>query len=257
MTAPRRRRPPGGPRGCCAGTRPRGGPGTATSSPSCCIAEFAEQPRSWRRAADIARGGLLARLTRAGLTGHQPPSAGAGPGRPGHGRAARWPRSSPSGSRCWPSWPPAGPGRRPPPRHDDRAWPRCPRPSCCWPCSGCWPPSRWPGARRAACARRRARQALRGPVAAGRGGGGSAGRRAVTTSRAPGRARALIPGPARAWCPRAWPRSAGPATLSVSAYWAHPAALAAFPGAEIAWMAASPARAGRRGDRGGGPGPQA
>src|ERR1039457_1290010 len=32
------------------------------------IAEFAEQPRSWRRAADVARGGLFARLTSAGLT---------------------------------------------------------------------------------------------------------------------------------------------------------------------------------------------
>jgi hypothetical protein len=31
------------------------------------------------------------------------------------------------------------------------------------------------------------------------------------------------------------------ATLSVSAYWAHPAALAAFPAAEIAWMTVSPA----------------
>jgi hypothetical protein len=29
-------------------------------------------------------------------------------------------------------------------------------------------------------------------------------------------------------------------TLSVSSYWAHPAALAAFPTTEIAWMAASP-----------------
>jgi len=34
------------------------------------IAEFAERPRSWRRAGDVARGGLLARLTGAGLTGH-------------------------------------------------------------------------------------------------------------------------------------------------------------------------------------------
>ena len=32
------------------------------------LAEFAERPRSWRRAADVARGGLLARLTGAGLT---------------------------------------------------------------------------------------------------------------------------------------------------------------------------------------------
>lgn len=34
-------------------------------------AEFADRPRSWRRAADVARGGLLARLTYAGLTSHQ------------------------------------------------------------------------------------------------------------------------------------------------------------------------------------------
>ena len=34
------------------------------------LAEFAEQPRSWRRAADVARSGLLARLTGAGLTSH-------------------------------------------------------------------------------------------------------------------------------------------------------------------------------------------
>ena len=42
----------------------------------------------------------------------------------------------------------------------------------------------------------------------------------------------LVPGGAAAFC---WA-----ATLSVSAYWAHPAALAAFPAAELAWMAASP-----------------
>ena len=35
------------------------------------LAEFAERPRSWRRAGDVARGGLLARLTGAGLTGHE------------------------------------------------------------------------------------------------------------------------------------------------------------------------------------------
>jgi hypothetical protein len=39
------------------------------------IAEFAERPRSWRRAADVARGGALARLTRAGLCGSPPESA--------------------------------------------------------------------------------------------------------------------------------------------------------------------------------------
>ncbi len=36
------------------------------------------------------------------------------------------------------------------------------------------------------------------------------------------------------------PRSAWALTLSVSSFWAHPAALAAFPAAELAWMAASP-----------------
>jgi hypothetical protein len=35
------------------------------------IAEFAERPRSWWRAMDVARGGLLARLTGAGLTRHE------------------------------------------------------------------------------------------------------------------------------------------------------------------------------------------
>jgi hypothetical protein len=35
------------------------------------IAEFAERPRSWRLAGDVARGGLLARLTGAGLTSHE------------------------------------------------------------------------------------------------------------------------------------------------------------------------------------------
>jgi hypothetical protein len=42
----------------------------------------------------------------------------------------------------------------------------------------------------------------------------------------------LVPGGVAAFC---WA-----ATLSVSAYWAHPAALAAFPAAELAWMAISP-----------------
>ena len=35
------------------------------------LADFADQPRSWRRTADVARSGLLARLTGAGLTSHR------------------------------------------------------------------------------------------------------------------------------------------------------------------------------------------
>ena len=42
----------------------------------------------------------------------------------------------------------------------------------------------------------------------------------------------LVPGGVAAFC---WA-----ATLSVSSYWAHPAALGAFPAAEVAWMVASP-----------------
>jgi len=44
--------------------------------------------------------------------------------------------------------------------------------------------------------------------------------------------RALVPGGLAAF---SWA-----STMSVSAYWAHPSALAAFPAAEIAWMAVSP-----------------
>jgi hypothetical protein len=39
------------------------------------LAEFAEQPDSWRRTADIIGSGLLARCSRAGLTGHGLPPA--------------------------------------------------------------------------------------------------------------------------------------------------------------------------------------
>jgi hypothetical protein len=42
------------------------------------IAELAERPRSWWRTADVARGGLFARLTSAGLTSAGPTWAGAG-----------------------------------------------------------------------------------------------------------------------------------------------------------------------------------
>jgi len=42
----------------------------------------------------------------------------------------------------------------------------------------------------------------------------------------------LVPGGVAAFC---WA-----STLSVSSFWAHPAALAAFPAAEVAWMAVSP-----------------
>ena len=48
----------------------------------------------------------------------------------------------------------------------------------------------------------------------------------------PGARQVLVPGGVAAF---SWA-----STLSVSSFWAHPAALAAFPAAELAWMAVSP-----------------
>jgi hypothetical protein len=53
------------------------------------IAELAEQPRSWRRTADVARGGLFARLTSAGLTSASPAGAGGAGGRPDRAAGSR------------------------------------------------------------------------------------------------------------------------------------------------------------------------
>ena len=87
------------------------------------VADLAERPRCWRRTADVAVSGTLARLSQAGLGGQRL----ARPTRPGPAWprwAARWPCSSPSAPRCGPSCSSAGSGRtpstRPPPR-----WPPC------------------------------------------------------------------------------------------------------------------------------------
>ena len=58
-------------RGWFAGIRLAGGRGTGRSSPNCCVADLAERPRCWRRTADVAVSGTLARLSQAGLGGQR------------------------------------------------------------------------------------------------------------------------------------------------------------------------------------------
>ncbi|HTS99949.1 MAG TPA: hypothetical protein VMI33_25375 [Streptosporangiaceae bacterium] len=200
------------------------------------LAEFAEQPRSWRRAADVARGGLLARLTGAGLTSHLlEPSEQA---RAGLATAAC--SLAAFGALGIAMWAQLAIG---------------------------W---EWAPGSAAATAALVAMSAAAACLAA------AAAAAAVPLIWAA--VRALRNQPSRpvalsAWLAltgtsalafgshhfeNAWPGTgahplvphgflpAGAAafgwagTLSVSSYWAHPAALAAFPAAEIAWMAVSP-----------------
>jgi hypothetical protein len=203
------------------------------------IAEFAEQPRSWRRAADVARGGLLARLTRAGLTGHRPESAEqvraglataacalaafAAPG------IAMWAQLTIG----WEWAPPAAVGAT--------------IAMTAMTAAGLLlavlaPLAAVPLTWSAVCGLRRrpVRRALRGPALLAVVGAGvlAAGSHHFQngwpgTGAHPWAEHGLVPAGVAAF---SWA-----ATLWISAYWAHPAALAAFPAAEIAWMAISPA----------------
>jgi len=203
------------------------------------IAEFAEQPTSWRRAADVARGGLLARLARAGLAGYQPES----PEQVRAGLATAACAMAASGALGVAMWAQLATG-----------WAWAP-PAAAGPTIAMAAMSAavlllaalgllaavslaWSAAR--ALARRPARRALGGPLllaVAGAGAlavGGHHFASAWPGSGAhPWAPHELLPAGVAAF---GWA-----ATLSVSAYWAHPAALAAFPGPEIAWMAVSPA----------------
>jgi hypothetical protein len=203
------------------------------------IAEFAEQPRSWRRAADIARSGLLARLSRAGLAGHPPPS-------PERVRAAlataacALAASGVLGIAMWAqlatgwAWtPPAAAGTTIAMVAMSAAVLLLAALALL-----AVVPLAWSAAR--GLSRRPARRALRGPallVVTGAGvlavGGHHFASAWPGAGAHPWAQHGLVPAGVAAF---SWA-----ATLSVSAYWAHPAALAAFPGAEIAWMAASPA----------------
>jgi hypothetical protein len=201
------------------------------------IAEFAERPRSWRRAVDIARGGLLARLTGAGLTGHElepPEQLRAGLATAACSLAvflafgvAMWAQLTVG----WEWAPPSVTATR----------------------VGmvamsaaalvlavlavlAVPPLLVAAARGLVSGRARS---LRGPLLLAAAGAVvlAAGSHHFQNAW-PGTGghswaqQGLVPGGVAAF---SWA-----ATLSVSSYWAHPSALATFPAAEIAWMAVSP-----------------
>jgi len=202
------------------------------------IAEFAERPRSWRRAADVARGGLVARLTRAGLCGSSPESAE-------QVRADLATAACSAGAflavgiAMWAQltigW------EWEPPRNAATMIGMTSMTAAVLLLAVlavlAAVPLGWSAAR--AVRDRRARHLLAPALLAVAGaavlavgsrhfGNGWPGTGAHAWAQ-----QGLVPGGVAAF---SWA-----ATLSISSYWAHPAALAAFPAAEIAWMAVSPA----------------
>jgi hypothetical protein len=202
------------------------------------IAELAERPRNWPRTVDVARTGLLARLGAAGLTAHppDPPTAA----RAGLATlacacavfltfaAAMWAQLTIG----WQWAPPATPATR----------------TAMIVMSGAMLllavlaalaaiPAGWAALRASRNGRGRA---LRGPAlltAAGTAvlaaGGRHFGNGWPGTGGHWWPHQGLVPGGVAAF---GWA-----STLSVTSYWAHPAALATFPPAEVAWMVVSPA----------------
>jgi hypothetical protein len=203
------------------------------------IAEFAEQPRSWRRTADVVRGGLLARLTGTGLTSHQlEPSqqARAGLATTACALAAFLAFGTAMWAQLTIGWEWAPP---------DAALTRFAMVamSAAVLLLGLLAllavlPVTWCAARRALGSPGRR---LRGPVLLAFLG-------AVVLAAGSHHFQNAWPGTgAHYWAQRGLVPVPGgvaafswAATLSVSSYWAHPAALAAFPAAEVAWMAVSP-----------------
>jgi hypothetical protein len=224
------------------------------------IAELAEQPRSWRRTADVARGGLFARLTDAGLTSASPTSASRAGGGPGGAGIT---------------------GGRPDPAAGSRAslatlacsvavfltlgaamWAQL---AVGWQ----WAPPAAPAATVAMVVMSGAMLLFAvlallaaAPVAAAMVmatvRGTAAGLRRPVLLIAGGAAVLVVggrhfgnawPGTGGHWWPHQGLVPGGVAafdwacTLSVTSYWAHPAALASFPAAELAWMAVSPVAA--------------
>jgi hypothetical protein len=203
------------------------------------IAEFAERPRSWRRTADVVRGGVLARLTGAGLTSHQlEPSqqVRAGLATTACSLAAFLAFGIAMWAQLTIGWEWAPP---------DASLTRFAMVamSAAVLLLGVLAllavlPVIWFAARRVLGPPGRC---LRGPVLLALLGAGVLAVGSHHFQNAwPGTGahswaqRGLVPVPggvaAFSWA----------ATLSVSSYWAHPAALAAFPGTEVAWMAVSP-----------------
>ena len=211
------------------------------------IAEFAERPRSWRRAADVARGGLFARLTSAGLTSGGLPSAGL-PGDlhdPAAGQRASLATLACSvavfltaGATMWAqlavSWewaPPAAPGA---------AIAMAVMSAAMLLFAVLAVLAAAPAVTAAALASVRGQASmLRRPILLMAGGALVL----ILGGRHFGNA---WPGTGARWWPHQGLVPGGVAafswacTLSVTSYWAHPAALASFPAAELAWMAVSP-----------------
>lgn len=202
------------------------------------IAEFAERPRSWRRAADVARGGLLARLTRAGLCGSPPESAEQV--RAGLATAACSAGAFLAiGIAMWAQltigW------EWEPPRNAATMIGMTSMTAAVLLLAVLALLAVGPLGWSAACAvrDRRARHLLAPALLAVAGAAVLAAGSHHFENGWPGTGahawaqQGLVPGGVAAF---SWA-----ATLSISSYWAHPAALAAFPAAEIAWMAVSPA----------------
>lgn len=205
------------------------------------IADLAERPRSWRRSADVARSGLLSRLASAGLSSHP-----LDPVLAARASLATLACSSAVfltfGAAMWAQlaiggqWAPmrAGPDRV---------------------AVTVMSVSIWPFAVLVALATIPVAWTVLTAAARGRG----RGLRRPLTLIAIGMVVLVIggrhfgngwPGTGGHWWPYQGLVPGGVAafawacTLSVTSYWAHPGALASFPGLELAWMAVSPAAMG-------------
>ena len=209
------------------------------------IAELAEQPRSWRRTADVARGGLLARLTSAGLTSAGPTWTGLGSD-PAAGQRASLATLACSvaafltlGAAMWAQL------------------------AVGWQ----WAPPTTPVATVAMVVMSGAMLLFTVLALLAAAPVTVAAVLASVRGKAPGLRRPVLlmasgalvlvlggrhfgnawPGTGGHWWPHQGLVPGGIAafswacTLSVTSYWAHPAALALFPAAELAWMAVSPA----------------
>ncbi len=201
------------------------------------IAEFTERPRSWRRAVDVARGGLFSRLTGAGLTSHQlEPSeqVRAGLATTACSLAAFLALGIAMWAQLTIGWqwaPPSAATTR-------IAMVAMSAAALLLAVLALLAvlPLIWSAALGAAC---RQERYLRGPVLLAVVG-------AAVLAAGSHHFENAWPGtgghswPQQGFVPGGVAAFSWAATLSVSSYWAHPAALAAFPATEIAWMAASP-----------------
>jgi hypothetical protein len=201
------------------------------------IAEFAEQPTSWRRAADVARGGLVARLSSAGLSGRPPES----PDQVRAGLAAAVCSAGvflAFGIAMWAQLT-TGWEWQPPRTATTRvAMTSMSAAVLLLAVLALLAVAPLVAAAASAVRRRQARHLLGPALLAVLG--------AVVLAVGSRHFENGWPGTgAHAWAqqglvPAGVAAFSWAATLSVSSYWAHPAALAAFPAAEIAWMAVSP-----------------